>query len=326
MKRFLLSTLVLCFLVSVVTIANAQQRKDWPTKGVTIGAAPIGGVYYIWAGGPAKVLGEKVGIPASVESTGGPVHNVQLVNAKELHFGMVTAAPAYEGWTGAGWAKGKKYQNIRAIFPMYTTYFQMYALKKSGIKSIKDLNGKSVGTGPIGGTPSTYWPMIIAEAGVKPKRIVNASSSDLDNQLKDGLLDANGQSVGLPWGLVSASETTQEVVVIGVEDDIATSFIKKHPDFAKGIIPKETYKKSMQKDLSTITVWNFMVTYKEMPDDFVYEFTKEIFKNKAMLVSVHKSAKEVEPKNILYSPIPLHPGAIKYYEEIGIKIPKALRP
>jgi TRAP transporter TAXI family solute receptor len=326
MKRFLLSTLVLCFLVSTVTFADAQQRKDWPTKGVTIGAAPIGGVYYIWAGGPAKVLGEKVGIPASVESTGGPVHNVQLVNNKELHFGMVTAAPAYEGWTGAGWAKGKKHQNIRAIFPMYTTYFQMYALKKSGIKSIKDFNGKSVGTGPIGGTPATYWPMIIAEAGVKPKRIVNASSSDLDNQLKDGLLDANGQSVGLPWGLISASETTQEVVVIGVEDDIATSFIKKHPDFAKGIIPKETYKKSMQKDLPTLTVWNFMVTYKEMPNDFVYEFTKEIFKNKALLVSVHKSAKEVEPKNILYSPIPLHPGAIKYYEEIGIKIPKALRP
>ncbi len=69
-----------------------------------------------------------------------------------------------------------------------------------------------------------------------------------------------------------------------------------------------------------------MVTYKEMPDDFVYAFTKEIFKNKPLLVSVHKSAQEVEPKNILYSPIPLHPGAIKYYEEIGIKIPKELRP
>ena len=324
MKRFLLAALVLCFLVSLVNIADAQQRKNWPTKGVTIGAAPIGGVYYVWAGGPAKVLGEKVGIPASIESTGGPVHNVQLVNAKELHFGMVTAAPAYEGWTGAGWAKGKKYQNIRAIFPMYTTYFQMYALKKSGVKSIKDFNGKSVGTGPIGGTPATYWPMIIAEANVKPKRIVNASSSDLDNQLKDGLLDANGQSVGLPWGLISASEATQEIVVIGVEDDVAASFIKKHPDFAKGIIPKATYK-SLQKDLPTLTVWNFMVTYKEMPDDFVYEFTKEIFKNKALLVSVHKSAKEVEPKNILYSPIPLHPGAIKYYEEVGIKIPKELR-
>ncbi|HOJ44082.1 MAG TPA: TAXI family TRAP transporter solute-binding subunit, partial [Syntrophorhabdaceae bacterium] len=108
---FIVSFFVFLF---ILTPCNAQQKKDWPVKGVTIGAAPIGGVYYVWAGGPAKVLGEKMGIPASVESTGGPVHNVQLVNNKELHFGMVTAAPAYEGWTGTGWAKGKKYQNIRA--------------------------------------------------------------------------------------------------------------------------------------------------------------------------------------------------------------------
>ncbi len=327
MKKCIFLFMALCFILFMVSVSSvdAQQKEGWPTKGVTIGAAPIGGVYYIWAGGPAKVLGEKMKIPASVESTGGPVHNTQLVNNKELHFGMVTAAPAYEGWTGTGWARGKKYQNIRAIFPMYTTYFQMYALKKSGVKSIKDFNGKSIGTGPVGGTPATYWPMIIAEAGVKPKRIVNASSSDLDNQLKDGLLDANGQSVGLPWGLISATETTHDIVVIGVEDDIATRFIKKHPDFAKGIIPKGTYK-SLTQDLPTLTVWNFMVTYKEMPADFVYEFTKEIFKNKPLLESVHKSAKEVEPKNILYSPIPLHPGAIKYYEEIGIKIPNELKP
>jgi TRAP-type uncharacterized transport system substrate-binding protein len=86
--------------------------------------------------------------------------------------------------------------------------------------------------------------------------------------MKDGLLDANGQSVGLPWGLVSATETTHDLVVIGVEDDIATSFIKKNPDFAKGVIPKGTYK-NLQNDLPTLTVWNFMVTYKDMPDDFV---------------------------------------------------------
>lgn len=325
MKKVFIIFVSIAFILGIISFADAQQKKGWPTKGVTIGAAPIGGVYYVWAGGPAKVMGEKLGIPASIESTGGPVHNTQLVNIKQLDFGMVTAAPAYEGWTGTGWAKGKKHQNIRAIFPMYTTYFQMYALKKSGVKSIKDLNGKSVGTGPIGGTPATYWPMIIAEAGVKPKRIVNASSSDLDNQLKDGLLDSNGQSVGLPWGLVSAVETTHDIVVIGVESDIADRFIKKHPDFAKGVIPKGTYK-SAPNDITTLTVWNFMITHKDMPADFVYEFTKEIFKNKPLLVSVHKSAKEVEPKNILYSPIPLHPGAIKYYEEIGLKLPKELRP
>lgn len=324
MKKYFMIAFALFLTFALVGTVSAQQKKNWPTKGVTIGAAPVGGVYYIWSGGPAKVLSEKMGIPASVESTGGPVHNTQLVHSKQLHFGMVTAAPAYEGMMGTGWAKGKKYDNVYAIFPMYTTYFQMYSLKKSGIASVKNFDGKSIGSGPVGGTPGTYWPKIIEVAGVKPKRIVNASSSDLDNQLKDGLIDANGQSVGLPWGLVLADETTHQLNVIGVEADIADKFIQKYPFFAKGVIPKGTYK-SAQKDIPTLTVWNFMVTYREMPDDFVYEFTKQIFKNKEMLVKVHKSAAEVEPKNILYSPIPIHPGAVKYYEEIGIKIPDKLK-
>jgi hypothetical protein len=305
--------------------SEAQERKDWPTRGVTLGAAPVGGVYYVWAGGPAKILGEKLGIPVSVESTGGPVHNTQLVNAKELHFGMVTAAPAYEGWHGLGWAKGKRHQEIRAVFPMYTTYFHMYALKKSGIRSLKDLNGKSVGTGPIGGTPATYWPLILEAGGIKPRRIVNASSSDLDNQLKDGLLDANGQSVGLPWGLVLAVETTHDIAVFGVEDDVAAGFLQKFPFFSKGVIPRGTYKSAPQ-NLPTLSVWNFFITHREMPADFVYALAREIFKNKDELVKVHKSAVEVEPRNILYSPIPLHPGAVKYYEEIGLQIPANLKP
>ena len=324
MKRVMgcLTGVLLCLLL--VSVSAGQDRKDWPTKGVTIGAAPVGGVYYIWAGGPAKILGDKLGIPAAVESTGGPVHNTQLVNAKELHFGMITSAPAYEGWNGLGWAKGKKYQDIRAIFPMYTTYFHMYAMKKTGIKSVKDLAGKSVGTGPIGGTPATYWPLILEAGGIKPRRIVNASSSDLDNQTKDGLLDANGQSLGLPWGLILAAETTHDVVTFGIEDDVADSFLKKFPFFSKGVIPKGTYKSALE-DLHTLSVWNFFITYREMPEAFVYALTKEVFKNKEELVRVHKSAVEDEPKNILYSPIPLHPGAVRYYEEIGVRIPANLK-
>jgi TRAP transporter TAXI family solute receptor len=111
-------------------------------------------------GGLAKVLYEKMGIAGSVESTGGPVHNAQLLASKKLEFGGVTAAIAYEAFQGTGWTKGKKYQELRAILPMYSSFFHMYALKKSAIKSISDLNGKSVGVGTIGSTPGMYWPIV----------------------------------------------------------------------------------------------------------------------------------------------------------------------
>jgi hypothetical protein len=302
--------------------ADAQEKPGWP-KGVTIGAAPLGGTYFIWAGGFAKVMNDKVGVQANVESTGGPNHNTQLVQAKQLDLGMVTSAIVYEAFGGdlQGWTKGKKHPDVRVIFPMYTTYFQMYSLKKTNIKSIMDLNGKSVGVGPVGGTPATTWPKIFEVAGVKPSRITNASSADLNSQVKDGRIDAHGQAVGLPWVTITEIETTNDVNAYGVPVNVADKFIEKFPSFAKGVIPKGTYKSNPTEDLPSLTVWNFMIVHKDASDDFIYEVVKKTFENVDILIAAHPSAAEVKIENIAYSPIPLHPGAVKYYKEKGIQIP-----
>jgi TRAP transporter TAXI family solute receptor len=313
-----------CFgVLCILSVGSAETKPGWP-KSVTIGAAPVGGTYYVWAGGFSKLLYDKMALPGNVEVTGGPVHNTQLVDQNKLDFGMVTAGPVWEGFYGEGWAKGKKHQNVRVIFPMYTTYFQMYSLAKTGIKDIHGLAGKSVGVGPVGGTPATYWPIIFQVAGVKTGRIVNASSADLNSQLKDGMLDANGQSVGLPWVTVTEIQTTHDVNVYGVPPKDADKFIEKYPYFANGIIPKGTYKSNKDHDIDTLSVWNFMTVNKDIPDDFVYEVLKKTFDNVDILIATHKSAEEVKPEHILFSPIPLHPGAVKYYQEKGIKIPEKL--
>ena len=324
-KRTFAFFLAAAVVVMFCSTGWAQSKDGWP-KSVTIGAAPIGGTYFVWAGGFAKLLNDKMGIPGNVESTGGPIHNVQLIESNSLDFGMITNAPAAEGWAGDGWAKGKKFQNQRAILPLYTTYFQMYSLASTGIKSIKDFGGKSVGVGPIGGTPATYWPKIVETAGVKPKRIVNASSSDLNSQLKDGMLDASGNSVGLPWVTITEVETTHDASVYGVPNDVADKFIEKFPYFAKGSVPKGTYKSNKDHDIETLTLWNFMVVPKNMPEEFVYEVIKNTFANIDILIAAHSSATEVKPENVIYSPVPLHPGAVKFYQEKGIKIPERLLP
>jgi TRAP transporter TAXI family solute receptor len=324
-KKLLSIGLAAATVLLLVSMAAAQPRAGWP-KSVTVGAAPVGGTYFIWAGGFTKLLNDKLQVPGNVESTGGPVHNVQLIEDQKLDFGMVTNGPSGEGWNGEGWAKGKKYQNQRAIFPMYTTYFQMYSMKKSNIRSIMDLDGKSVGVGPVGGTPATYWPIIFKVAGVKPGRIVNASSADLNSQIRDGMIDANGQSVGLPWVTITEVETTDTVNAYGVPGDVAQKFVAKYPYFATGIIPKGTYKSNPDQDLPTLTIWNFMVVHKDTPDDFVYEVVKQTFDNVDILIAAHKSAQEVKAENAVFTPVPMHPGALKYYAEKGIKIPEAMIP
>jgi len=325
MKKGGISVILLMAMLVFVAAPMAADKAGWP-KSVTIGAAPVGGTYYVWAGGFSKLLNDVMKIPGNVEVTGGPVHNTQLVDVNKLDFGMVTAGPVWEGFYGEGWAKGKKHQNVRVIFPMYTTYFQMYSLSKSGIKSILDLNGKSVGVGPVGGTPATYWPIIFQAGGIKPGRIVNAGSADLNSQLKDGMLDANGQSVGLPWVTITEIQTTHDVNAYGVPASVADKFLEKYPYFAKGVIPKGTYKSNANHDIETLSVWNFMTVHKDTPDDFVYEVLKATFDNVDILIATHKSAKEVKPEYIVHSPIVLHPGAVKYYKEKGIQLADKLLP
>jgi TRAP transporter TAXI family solute receptor len=162
--------------------------------------------------------------------------------------------------------------------------------------------------------------------GIKPSRIVHASSEDLNCSLKDGQLAANGQSVGLPWGIVSEVELTHEINVFGVAGAAASKFTEKYPFFSIGSIPKGTYRSNKDYDVPTINIWSFVLTHKELPEDFVYEVVKKTYENVNILIATHKSAEEVKPGNIVNSTIPLHPGAIKYYREVGIKLPERLIP
>ena len=130
----------------------------------------------------------------------------------------------------------------------------------------------------------------------------------------------------MPWVTITEVETTHDANVYGVPDDVSDKFIAKYPYFAKGVVPKGTYKSNKDKDIETLTLWNFMVVHKDTPDDFVYEVLKNTFGNIDILIAAHNSAVEVKPENVIYSPVPLHPGAVKFYQEKGIKLPENILP
>jgi TRAP transporter TAXI family solute receptor len=317
-QRMLTATMVLGAVLMLGSPGAAQEAR----KPVTIGAGSLGGVYYVWGGAFAELLRVALAVDATVQLTGGPVGNIKLLESGVLDFGMVTTAPVHEGWHGLGWADGRRYRNGRVIFPMYTSYFQMYALERTGIRSIHDLNGKRVGVGPVGGTPATYWPLIFEMAGVKP-RTVNSGLAYLDERLRTGALDAHGSAIGLPWGLVSEIAAEHPISLFGVPDGVAEAFVKRYPFFGRGAIPAATYK-SQPDAIPTLTLWNFMAVRKDLPDDLVYRVVKATFEQLDILIAAHKSAREVKANNIVLSPIPLHPGAVRYYREQGIALPEAL--
>jgi len=317
MKMLATATVSAILATSMFTSAQASQN-------VTIGAASVGGTYYVWASGLANVLGN-VGMNANVEVTGGPLHNIQLVHGGELELGLVTAAPAYEGMHGIEWADGQKYDNIRAVLPMYPSYFTWWSVRDSDVKTFQDLEGNVVAMGPTGGTPDTYGRKVFDHSGIQPSRIVNAGFSDIVNQLRDGQVDAALTTAGLPHPAVAETESTHGINLITLPQEISESFIEEYPYFGTDVVPAGTYD-AVTEDQPTLTLWNFLITHKDLSDDVVYEMVKAAFEHHDTLMETHRASEHVALENIDEITIPLHPGAIRYYEEQGVEIPGRLIP
>jgi TRAP transporter TAXI family solute receptor len=227
---------------------------------------------------------------------------------------------ALQGLTGtAPWTKGKKYENVRALYPMYDTPMQCMALKKSGITSFKQLEGKTVGLGPKAGTAGTYFPLIGEALGVK-FMARNGQSSDMGNQVGDGVIDAFCFGAGVPIPAFSDLDAGKQVSYFTWTDPEIATIRKSLPEFSAARIPKGSYKQQTD-DQNTVGLFNFSIANKDMPNDLAYLITKTILENNAALVKGHPAARETIATNAARNSfLPFHPGAVRYYKEKGIKL------
>ncbi|MCP8615619.1 TAXI family TRAP transporter solute-binding subunit [Salirhabdus salicampi] len=299
--------------------------KEYPNT-VKVGTASQGGTYFIVGGGLASLLEQELDVTANVEVTGGPVHNMQLVQAGEQDVGFVTLGPAYEGYTGTGeWTEGKKLQDVRIIFPMYTTPIHWWALESSGVTKIEDIKGQRVGVGPAGGTSGTYVPLIHEVLGLDTDN-VQAGASDMASQQMDGQLDIIGYAAGIPISAVSEIEVQRKLNFFGLDGEKRDKVIEEFPYFFPFTIPADTYE-TLDRDIETIAMFNFGIVRKDTNEDFVYDLVKSYHEKQDVMIQTHKSMKEAVAEAItINEDIPLHPGAIKYYEEIGIELPESVYP
>ncbi len=307
-----------------VSAASAQDRTGWPSD-LTVGTASQGGVYFVYGNGLAGFLGEELGLNASGEVTGGPVQNVTLTQMGDHDIGLVTMGPAYEAWIGESeLAPGLPHSEIRALFPMYETPFQGVALASSGITSVSDFEGRRVGVGPAGGTPGTYWPRFLNTLGINAT-VSNAGAADTAGQLKDGLVDAFVFAAGLPIGAFSQLAAEADVVMFGFTEDELAQIMEGHPEVSPFTIPAGTYT-VQDEDQMSVAMWNFAIAHADMPESLAYEITKLVMENNDRMLQIHAAAAATLPENVgNNSFLPFHPGAVRYFEEIGIEIPEDLQ-
>jgi TRAP transporter TAXI family solute receptor len=305
--------------------ATAQDRTGWPAY-LTLGTASVGGTFSVYGNGVATLIRDHVGVQIQAQNTQGPTQNLVLVQNRQIDVGMTTLGPAWDAWNGElEINKGVQHRDIRALFPMYEAPFQIVALRKTGIASLRDLDGKTVGLGPPTATGASYFPKWFAEFGV---RVSTRSGQyiDLAGELINGRLDAVTFASGLPNPSISELEATQQIRIFAFTEEQREQLLKSNPFLSPFTVPAGSYK-SLNQDQPTVATWNIAIANKAMPDSLAYAIVRAVLTHQRQLAEMHAAARETLPENIVNDRfLWLHPGALRYYREIGIDIPAALIP
>ncbi len=317
----------LVFLVVVGLTAGAAVAK---TVRISIATGGTGGVYYPLGGGMAKIWSEYVpGVEASAEVTGASVENVRLVVSGKAQVALGTSGVVVTAYKGEG--KFKKFgpQPILAIGAMYPNAWQFVTVAETGIKKIPDIKGKRVSTGAPGSGTAVMTRAVLKTLGFEPGRDFKEfrlSFAEQVSALKDGTIDVGAWSVGLGPGSLIDLSTTRKMVLICMSKAEQEKVATAHPYYKPFTIPAGTYK-GVNYDCPTVGTPNVLFVRADMDEELVYQLTKALFEHKGELEKIHPAAKTIGPEYVLQATlIPLHPGAIRYYQEAGYQVPDALKP
>jgi len=317
--------LVLVLLGAVLLSTPGTAAEGTEPESITITTASPGGTYYPYGQGLAMLLTKYVGITFTDQATQGPVQNVLLLEQRKAMLGLVTMGVALQAWNGTGWAKGTQYRSMRALFPMFDTPFHFAAPKRLNLASLSAFAGKRIADGPKAGTAGTYFPEVFKALDV-PAVLRNGAWEALVRLVATGELDGMAMAGGAPLPDVAALDAKDPLDFIQPSLEQVALLRTRLPELTPSLIPSGTYP-SLHEDYHTIGLYNFAIIHPDVSDDLAYRFVKAVFEHHQELVSAHPAAKETVPVNLDRDTfLPLHPGAARYYREIGVAIPPAIEP
>jgi TRAP transporter TAXI family solute receptor len=313
MKTGLMAAAAACALALPAPAAHAQQFINVLTGGTS-------GVYYPLGVAIGKIYSDKIpNVKTQVQATKASVENLILLEQGRGEIAFTLGDSLKAAWDGDAEAGFRtKLEKLRTIGAIYPNYIQIVATAESGIKTLADLKGKSLSVGaPKSGTELNSRAILTA-AGLSYKDLGKveylpfAESVDL---MKNRQLAATLQSAGLGVASLKDLSTSTEISVVSVPKEVVD---KIGPPFVSVMIPANTYT-GQDKDVPTAAVINYLVTSSAVSDDLAYQMTKLVYESLPELANSHSAGREIKLENAAAgSPVPLHPGAIRYYKEKGL--------
>lgn len=300
----------------LLTVPQAGRAQDF----INVLTGGTSGVYYPLGVALSEIYaGGMEGVRAQVQATKASVENLNLLAAGrgEVAFSLGDSVmAARDGVAEAGFPKAL--DNLRAIAAIYPNYIQIVAAGEAGVTSITDIKGKTISVGaPASGTELNARAIFKAagisyEDAARVEYLPFAESAEL---IKNGQLQVTLQSAGLGVASIKDLATTHKISVVAVPAEVIESI---GAPYVPAVIPAGTYD-GQTEDVPTAAVGNILVTSTNVSDDRVYEMTKLMYENLPKMIAAHAAAKAIDPaKAVEGLPIPLHPGAERYYKEIGV--------
>jgi TRAP transporter TAXI family solute receptor len=299
--------------------ANAQQKT------MSIGTGGTGGVYYPLGGAVANVLTKNIpNVQATAEVTGGSIDNLKLIASGQSELGFTMADAALDAERGQAKFKGAPVP-LRALLVVYPNRMHVVTVEGTAIEKLSDLKGKRVSTGSPGSATEIMAFRVIEAAGLDKDKDMTRERlgvAESVNAIKDRKIDAFFWVGGIPTAAVTDLAATPGLKMKLIDHaDVVDNMNAKYGNLYTAATIKGGSYPGYDKDNKIAEVWNLIVTSDKMKDDEAYTIVKTLVEKKADLVAVHKEAQSFSLDNQVAarSPIPFHPGALKYFQEKGIK-------
>lgn len=279
------------------------------------------GVYYPIGVAMSQIYGNNIeGAKTSVQATKASVENLNLLQSGRGEIAFALGDSVEDAWNGVEDAGFKApLTRIRAIAATYPNYIQIVASKESGIKTLEDLKGKRISVGaPKSGTELNAR-AIFKAAGLSYKdmgRVEFMPYAESVELIKNRQLDATLQSSGLGMAAIRDLASMVPITFVAIPEEVVAKIDSQA--YQAKVIPAGTYD-GQDQDVPTAAIVNLLVSHEKVSDDVAYQMTKLLFDNVARLRTAHSAANDINLEAATEGlPIPLHPGAERFYKEVGV--------
>ncbi|MDR2051508.1 MAG: TAXI family TRAP transporter solute-binding subunit [Deltaproteobacteria bacterium] len=314
-----LLALALCIVMSPLQSQAAERKKvniSFPTAATTGALYPLGA-------GIANVWNNKLGyVNTRVQASNGGLQNLNLLREKEAQVSFAVSSIAYEAAHGENTFKDRAYPGLRVLTGLYYNPNQVVARADSKVDTLADFKGKRFAPGSAGGTTEGESKVHFTAAGLKypgEMQIQRVGFTESIDLMRNRQLDGAWIMAGIPTAAVTEMCATANGKLIGMDAELIRKIQADYPWYSPFVIPAGTYD-GQKTDITTTAVKMLLLTDSSLPDDLIYDLTKSLWENLDEVRKAHSVMKTVTPDMAVkdLSGLLLHPGAEKYYREVGL--------